>query len=103
VVIHRRIGGAAVSQTLRLEKIAGGSSYWRQLDNFVQSIQHGTQPEVDGWQAVRVLELIENCYAISGGSRNLGGSGVGNWAGKQIGSRAEGSGGKQAAAHEART
>jgi predicted dehydrogenase len=63
VVIHRTIGGTPVSQTLRLEKLTGASSYWRQLDNFVQSIQHSTKPEVDGWQAVRVLELIENCYA----------------------------------------
>src|ERR1017187_6372490 len=37
VVIHRVIGGAPVSQTLQLEKFSGGSSYWRQLDNFVQS------------------------------------------------------------------
>jgi predicted dehydrogenase len=63
VVIHRMIGGVPVSQTVRLDSFPGGSSYWRQLDNFVQSIQSGRQPEVDGWQAVRVLELIENCYA----------------------------------------
>jgi predicted dehydrogenase len=63
VVIHREIGGVPVSQTLRLENFAGTSSYWRQLDNFVQSVQNHTKPEVDGWQAVRVLELIENCYA----------------------------------------
>jgi predicted dehydrogenase len=63
VVIHRTIGGVPVSQTLRLDNFPGGSSYWRQLDNFVQSIQNRCQPEVDGWQAVRVLELIEGCYA----------------------------------------
>jgi predicted dehydrogenase len=63
VVIHRAIGGAAVSQTLQLEKSPSGSSYWRQLDNFVQSIVNRGKPEVDGWQAVRVLELIESCYA----------------------------------------
>jgi predicted dehydrogenase len=63
VVIHRTIGGAPVSQTLRLDNFPGGSSYWRQLDNFVQSIQNRLQPEVDGWPAVRVLELIEGCYA----------------------------------------
>jgi predicted dehydrogenase len=61
-VIHRTIGGAPVSQTLRLENFPGGSSYWRQLDNFVQTIANGGKPEVDGWQAVRVLELIESCY-----------------------------------------
>ena len=63
VVIHRVIGGAPVSETLRLENFPGGSSYWRQLDNFVTSIANRGKPEVDGWQAVRVLELIESCYA----------------------------------------
>ncbi len=63
VVIHRAIGGAPVSQTLRLENLPGASSYWRQLDNFVHSIANRCKPEVDGWQAVRVLELIESCYA----------------------------------------
>jgi predicted dehydrogenase len=63
VVIHRAIGGAPVSETLRLDNFPGGSSYWRQLDNFVQSIAGRATPEVDGWQAVRVLELIESCYA----------------------------------------
>jgi predicted dehydrogenase len=63
VVIHRTIGGAPVSQTLRLDNFPGGGSFWRQLDNFVQSIQNRRKPEVDGWQAVRVLELIEACYA----------------------------------------
>jgi len=63
VVIHRAIGGAPVSQTLQLEKSPSGSSYWRQLDNFIHSIANHSQPEVDGWQAVGVLELIESCYA----------------------------------------
>jgi len=63
VVLHRAIAGKAVSQTLRLDDYPAGSSYLRQLDNFVQSVATGSKPEVDGWQAVRVLELIENCYA----------------------------------------
>ncbi len=63
VVIHRVIGGAPVSQILRLENFPGDSSYWRQLDNFVQSIAKRGKPEVDGWQAIRALELIESCYA----------------------------------------
>jgi hypothetical protein len=29
----------------------------------VYSIVNRSKPEVDGWQAVRVLELIESCYA----------------------------------------
>ena len=65
VVIHRLIGGVPVSQTLtlQLEKFSGSSSYSRQLDNFVRSIANRGKPEVDGWQAVRVLELVESCYA----------------------------------------
>lgn len=63
VVIHRTLAGAPVSQTLRLENARAGSLYFRQLDNFVQSIATGSKPEVDGWQAVRVLELVEACYA----------------------------------------
>src|SRR6202023_1183542 len=62
VVIHRALGGAPVSETLRLENFPGGSSYWRQLDNFVTSIANRGKPEVDGWQAVRVLELMSRCY-----------------------------------------
>lgn len=63
VVIHRTVAGAPVSQTWQLEKSPGGSSYWRELDNFVQSVANRNKPEVDGWQAVRVLDLIESCYA----------------------------------------
>jgi len=63
VVLHRRIGSEPVSETLRLKNYPAGSSYLRQLDNFVRSIVNADKPEADGWQAVRVLELIENCYA----------------------------------------
>ena len=63
VVIHRPLAGVPVSQTLRLENFPGAKSYYRQLDNFVTSIMQGSKPEVDGWQAVRTLELVENCYA----------------------------------------
>ena len=63
VEIYRLVGSTPVTETLKLEKPAGGSSYWRQLDNFVQSIANSGKPEVDGWQAARVLDLIECCYA----------------------------------------
>ena len=66
VVIHRAIAGVPVSQTFHLENFRGKSSYGRQLDNFVSSIVNGSKPEVDGWQAVRTMELIENCYAHKG-------------------------------------
>jgi len=63
VVVHRTVGGEPLSETIRHEKPGSDSSYRRQLDNFVRSIMGGAKPEVDGWQAVRVMELIENCYA----------------------------------------
>jgi len=63
VVIHRPLAGVPVSQTMQFEDFPGAKSYYRQLDNFVTSIVNGTKPEVDGWQAVRTLELVENCYA----------------------------------------
>jgi predicted dehydrogenase len=63
VVVRKKIGSQAVSQTLRLEDCPPGSSYLRQLQNFTDSVINGHKPEVDGWQAVRVMELIENCYA----------------------------------------
>jgi len=63
VVVHRPLAGVPVSHTLQLENFPGAKSYYRQLDNFVNSIVHGSKPEVDGWQAVRTLELVENCYA----------------------------------------
>ena len=63
IVIHRPVAGVPVSHTLRLENYPSAKSYYRQLDNFVTSIVNGTKPEVDGWQALRTLELVENCYA----------------------------------------
>jgi predicted dehydrogenase len=63
VVLHRTIAGKSVSETLRVEDYPPGNSYLRQLDNFVQSVVNRSKPEVDGWQAVRVMELIESCYA----------------------------------------
>ena len=63
VVLHRTIAGKSVSETLRLEDYPAENSYLRQLDNFVQSVVNLSKPEVDGWQAVRVMELIESCYA----------------------------------------
>ena len=63
VVIHRCVGGQPVSQTLKLEDCPTASSYSRQLDDFIGSIVTGHKPAVDGWQAARVIELIENCYA----------------------------------------
>lgn len=62
IFLRRVVGGERVSDALSLETDSGKSSFYRQLDNFVQSIQNSRPPEVDGTQAVRVLELIERCY-----------------------------------------
>src|SRR5260370_4455355 len=51
VVIHRALGGVPVSETLRLENFPGGSSYWRQLDNFVPTIANPGKPDADVWPA----------------------------------------------------
>jgi len=63
VVIHRKIAGAAVSQTLQFENFPGTTSYGRQLDDFISSIVTHSKPEVDGRQAIQTLELVESCYA----------------------------------------
>jgi predicted dehydrogenase len=65
VILHRQIGGQALSETLRLGDGSKPSpnSFHLQLDNFVQSIRGVETPCVDGMQAAAVLELIERCYA----------------------------------------
>jgi predicted dehydrogenase len=63
LIIHQTIGDVPVRQTLQPGNDPVGSSYYRQLDNFVHCILNGRKPEVDGWQAARVMELIEQCYA----------------------------------------
>jgi predicted dehydrogenase len=42
------------------------SSFYKQLDNFVQSIRGTQKPEVNGKQAALVLQLIEDAYANAG-------------------------------------
>ena len=56
----------ALSETLRLPDFPATSSFYKQLDNFVESIRGNQKVAVDGWQAARVLELIEDCYAHRG-------------------------------------
>ncbi|PYL06070.1 MAG: hypothetical protein DMG97_10915 [Acidobacteria bacterium] len=63
VVIHRIFQGRPVTETVRIAKQGGAGSFFRQLDNFVESIRGRQKPEVDGFQAARVLQLIEDCYA----------------------------------------
>ena len=66
LVLHRVIGGCHTSDTFRMNRPTSAPTlnpFYRQLDNFVESIE-GTQTLVsDGWQAVEVMDLIEQCYA----------------------------------------
>jgi predicted dehydrogenase len=63
LTINRAIGGERVSQIMQLPNYPKTSSFYKQLDNFVQSIQGTEKPEVSGWQAATVLRLIEDAYA----------------------------------------
>lgn len=65
LIIYRQMQGQQVSLTMDLdhnEKPGRGTSFYRQLDNFVNSIRGTEKPVVDGWQALAVTELIERCY-----------------------------------------
>ena len=62
VILHRELGRTPVSQTFRLENSSSSNSYSKQLDNFVESIRGRQKLKVDGWQALRVIELVEGCY-----------------------------------------
>ncbi|MBZ5718749.1 MAG: Gfo/Idh/MocA family oxidoreductase [Acidobacteriia bacterium] len=62
VILHRTIQGQAVSETLRLPDYPATSSFYKQLDNFVESIRGRQKPEADGRRALEVIGLIEDCY-----------------------------------------
>ncbi len=63
VRLHRSLGGVSVIDSLGAADESGKSSFYKQLDNFVESISGKQRPEVDAWQALRTIELIEHCYA----------------------------------------
>jgi predicted dehydrogenase len=63
LIVRRAVGGEQVSQTWRLPNYPRTSSFYKQLDNFVQSIRGMQKPEANGTQAAAVLQLIEDCYA----------------------------------------
>ena len=63
VILHRDLASMPVSQTLSLEGSSSGDSYTKQMDNFVGSVRGRETLRVDGWQAMRVIELVETCYA----------------------------------------
>jgi predicted dehydrogenase len=65
VVLHRTLAAQAIRESLALpgSEQAPSHSFYRQLDNFLASIRGLEKPRVDGWQALRVLELVDDCYA----------------------------------------
>jgi predicted dehydrogenase len=63
VVIGRLSGQQRVSETLRLPDFSQTTTFYKQLDNFVEAIRGNQKLECDGWQSWRVIELIERCYA----------------------------------------
>ena len=63
VVIRRQIGQGHLSETLRLPDFPHTTTFYKQLDNFVESIRGNQKLVSNGWQALRVIELIEQCYA----------------------------------------
>jgi predicted dehydrogenase len=63
LLVHRNVGGLPVIDSLSIAGELGKSSFYKQLDNFVESIIGKQKPEVDGEQALRTVELIEQCYA----------------------------------------
>lgn len=63
LVLHRSIGEQAVNDTLRLQDNPGGGAFYRQLDNFVESIRGRQKPLATARSGVAVLECIERCYA----------------------------------------
>jgi predicted dehydrogenase len=63
IIIRRQVGDNKLSETLRLPDLASTTTFYKQLDNFIESIRGNQKLISDGWQALRVIELIEQCYA----------------------------------------
>jgi len=66
VLVHRRLAGSDVTMTLRRPEPDLGfrsNSFYKQLENFVRGVQGSEPPVVDGWHALSVIQLIEQCYA----------------------------------------
>ena len=65
VFLHRELHGQSVIDKLTFpaEPTLSSSSFYRQMDNFLRSIEGVERPVIDGFHAAAVLELIESCYA----------------------------------------
>jgi predicted dehydrogenase len=62
ITLRRQAGQCNLSETLSLPDFSRTTSFYKQLDNFVESIRGNQKLQSDGWQALRVIELIEQCY-----------------------------------------
>jgi predicted dehydrogenase len=63
VVLHRQVGQSELSDTFRLPNFPATTTFYKQMDNFIESIRGNQKLESNGWQALRVIKLIEQCYA----------------------------------------
>jgi predicted dehydrogenase len=63
VVIRRQVGSCQISETLRLPDFPPTTTFYKQLHNFVESVRGNQKLESTGWQALHIIELIEQCYA----------------------------------------
>jgi predicted dehydrogenase len=66
VVLYRQVFGQEVAMTLRLSEPQDEGPikpYYDELNNFLESIKGTQKPVVDGWQALAIIQLVEDCYA----------------------------------------
>ncbi len=63
LIVRRQAGQSNLTETLSLPDFPRTTTFYKQLDNFVESIRGNQKLESDGRQALRVIELIEQCYA----------------------------------------
>lgn len=68
LILTRKVGDLPLAAALSFPKETvrpATDPFFAELDDFVRAIQGRQPPLVDGWQAVRTIELIEKCYAAS--------------------------------------
>jgi predicted dehydrogenase len=63
VILHRQLGDQRVTDTLRLQNPSPAGPFYRQLDNFVESIRGRQEPRATGPSGLVVLQCVEQCYA----------------------------------------
>jgi predicted dehydrogenase len=63
VTVRRQIGSEDVAETICLPHLDPTDTFYKQLDNFIESIRGTQKLTCTGRDALRVIELIEQCYA----------------------------------------